>query len=233
VTPEAARPRGEVGAFGRLRAAMTTTAQERRLLVPIALAVRLPVSLVTNALAYHVLPRDGAWTLAITLWIDAVFWPIAGAALIWAVAERARGEAPTARDALRVGLANGGRLFKTELIVTALELLGFLALVVPGAVFAVRWALAEPVVVLEGAGPRVARARSATLVRGHFAYVAAVASVCALYSGLVDGVLFLPSDLVPAFDTMLGQLVLDVAGTLATLPVTVAFVVLYRDLAGA
>lgn len=45
--------------------------------------------------------------------------------------------------------------------------LGLLLLVVPGIVFAVRWSLAVPVVMLEHASPRAAMRRSRELVRGH------------------------------------------------------------------
>ena len=45
--------------------------------------------------------------------------------------------------------------------------LGLVALVVPGIVLAVRWALAAPIVMLEGQGARAAMRRSRELVRGH------------------------------------------------------------------
>jgi hypothetical protein len=44
---------------------------------------------------------------------------------------------------------------------------GFLLLVVPGLVLATRWALAVPVVMVEGASPRAAMRRSRELVRGN------------------------------------------------------------------
>jgi len=44
---------------------------------------------------------------------------------------------------------------------------GFLLLVVPGLVLATRWALAVPVVMVEGASPRAAMRRSRQLVRGN------------------------------------------------------------------
>jgi hypothetical protein len=45
--------------------------------------------------------------------------------------------------------------------------LGFLLFVVPGVILAVRWALAAPIVMLEGKGARAAMGRSRELVRGH------------------------------------------------------------------
>jgi hypothetical protein len=45
--------------------------------------------------------------------------------------------------------------------------IGMLLFVVPGVLLAIRWALAPPIVMLEGLGPRAAMARSRALVRGH------------------------------------------------------------------
>jgi hypothetical protein len=45
--------------------------------------------------------------------------------------------------------------------------LGMLLLFIPGVLLAIRWALAPPIVMLEGLGPRAAMSRSRDLVRGH------------------------------------------------------------------
>jgi len=231
VTDVPRRPAG-VGVRALLAAAFAMSVREWRVLVPIVLTVQLPASLAANAIAYKVLPPNDNRALVVGPWIDAILWPIAAGAIIWTVARRDHDAPADYASAMRFGLTNAGRLFKTQLIVTVLELLGLLALVVPGAVLSVRWTLADPVVVLEGAGPRRARTRSATLVRDHFARVAAVATAAVAYTGLVDGLALVPSQLLPAFDTMAGQVVLDVVSVLATVPMTVVFVILYLNLAG-
>jgi hypothetical protein len=45
--------------------------------------------------------------------------------------------------------------------------LGLLLLIVPGVILAIRWAVATPIVMLEGLGARAAMRRSEELVRGH------------------------------------------------------------------
>jgi hypothetical protein len=61
-----------------------------------------------------------------------------------------------------------GRLIVVDLIIAAGTALGLIALVVPGLIFFTWFALAGPVIELEGASVRAALARSRSLVRGHF-----------------------------------------------------------------
>jgi hypothetical protein len=61
-----------------------------------------------------------------------------------------------------------GRLILVDLIIAAGTALGVVALVVPGLIFFTWFALAGPIVELEGTGVRAALARSRRLVRGHF-----------------------------------------------------------------
>ena len=61
-----------------------------------------------------------------------------------------------------------GRLIVVDLIVAAGTAIGLLALVVPGLVFLTWFALAGPIIELEGTRVRAALKRSRQLVRGHF-----------------------------------------------------------------
>ena len=61
-----------------------------------------------------------------------------------------------------------GRLILVDLIVAAGTAIGLLALVVPGLVFLTWFALAGPIIELEGTPVRAALKRSRQLVRGHF-----------------------------------------------------------------
>jgi hypothetical protein len=68
-------------------------------------------------------------------------------------------------------IGDGLRYFFPLLIVAIFvgigTMLGFLLLVVPGIILAVRWAVTAPVVVLEQAGPTNSMGRSAELSEGH------------------------------------------------------------------
>jgi hypothetical protein len=93
--------------------------------------------------------------------------------------------------ALRSGLGHWGRLFGARFVAGLLIVLGLLALVVPGVVLAVRYALIDQVVVFEGAGATVARRRSAELVKGRVWRIVLAAVLCmALYLGLVVAIGF-------------------------------------------
>lgn len=61
-----------------------------------------------------------------------------------------------------------GRLILVDLIIAAGTAIGLLALVVPGLVFLTWFALAGPIIELEGTRVRAALKRSRQLVRGHF-----------------------------------------------------------------
>jgi hypothetical protein len=91
--------------------------------------------------------------------------PVAGAILA-VLAARMDGRRIGFRAALRVGIGSWGPLFGARFVAGFLTLLGLILLIVPGVVLAVRYALIDPVVVLEGEGVHACRVRSAQLVKG-------------------------------------------------------------------
>jgi len=133
----------------------------------IIFTVWLPGNVLVNYLAYYVYPEDeGLRTIRITMFIEAIFGPIYVAAMIHALSKLKEGERPRYLDAMAVGFRNWGRLFVAQLLAGLLIGLGFIALVVPGVVLLVRYALLDEVVVLEGAGTDRARRRSTELTTG-------------------------------------------------------------------
>ena len=98
--------------------------------------------------------------------VEIVFGPIYSAGVITALAARMAGEKTSYVEAMRAGLHHWGRLFGARIVVGLLVGLGIVALIVPGLVLAVRYSLVDEVVILEGAGARVARQRSSQLTWG-------------------------------------------------------------------
>ena len=98
--------------------------------------------------------------------VEIVFGPIYSAGIITALAARMAGEKTSYVEAMRAGLHHWGRLFGARIVAGLLVGLGIVALIVPGLVLAVRYSLIDEVVVLEGAGARVARQRSSQLTWG-------------------------------------------------------------------
>ena len=88
-----------------------------------------------------------------------------------------------------------------RLIASCLILLGFLALIIPGIVLAVRYSLIDEVVVLEGANANASRARSERLVRGKGGLIFLSGFVCftALLTFAIAIGVFLQT--VPALDS--------------------------------
>jgi len=98
--------------------------------------------------------------------VEIVFGPIYSAGIITALAAQMAGEKTSYVEAMRAGLHHWGRLFGARIVAGLLVGLGIVALIVPGLVLAVRYSLIDEVVVLEGAGARVARQRSSQLTWG-------------------------------------------------------------------
>jgi hypothetical protein len=94
------------------------------------------------------------------LYGQGVFGPISQAAVVWALAAYFRGQRPRYGEALRTGFRNWGRLWGSRFVAGFFILLGLILLVVPGLILAVRYALIDSVVVLEGRGVSASRVRS-------------------------------------------------------------------------
>jgi hypothetical protein len=118
---------------------------------------------------------------AVTSLIGEIFY--SGAVAI-ALARGEESEPPTFLTIARQ--LSYGRLIVVDLIVAAGTAIGLLALVVPGLVVLTWFALAGPIIELEGTGVRAALKRSRQLVRGHFWAVFGVVLPISLGSELLS-----------------------------------------------
>jgi len=100
---------------------------------------------------------------AITSLIGEIFY---SGAVALALARGEESEPPTFRSIARH--LSYGRLIAVDLIVAAGTAAGLLLLIVPGLIFLTWFALAGPIIELEGTRVRAAMKRSRQLVRGHF-----------------------------------------------------------------
>jgi hypothetical protein len=204
-----------------------------RILLPLAAAVVVPVQLgvLGVGLGWLWSGYDGNRPLSETAIGGAaeflVVTPLVTAIVVHVVLTAARGGAPRAREALVSGLEVFGALFAVVVLFAVGVIAGFVAFVVPGIVFAVRWAVASQVVVVEGRRGTQALRRSWELVKGHGWWTFAVLFVVNLIASVFAAVLGVPGALVAdALDseavdlatTMLGQIVVlplvALAGTL-------------------
>jgi len=133
----------------------------------IALTVWLPAVVAANYQDFFGGAERGARRgLAVVLATEVVLGPLIAAATIAALARIARGVSAGYWEAMTDGVAAWPRLFIVRLVNGIIIALGILALVVPGLVLLVRFALLDPVAVLERAGPGEARRRSVALTAG-------------------------------------------------------------------
>lgn len=154
--------------------------------------------------------------------------PIEIGALLHAVSRLQAGETATYSQSIVAGCRSWGRLLASRFLANVLILLGFLALIVPGVVLAVRYSLLESAVVLEGGGIHTSRKRSVRLTRGMgwqlFGAIVLVGAV-ALFSALpliVMGALIEPL-------AKVAELVGSLIVTTAIAYLTILFFVFYRE----
>jgi uncharacterized membrane protein len=140
-----------------------------RLLAAIILSVALPGNLAMQFLAQGNSSGGMAGANPGAEW-SGFLWmivaPISSAAVVYALSEITSGRPATYRESMAVGFRNWGRLFGATFIADLYIALGLIALIVPGLILLVRYALLDPVVVLEGQGITASRARSTALTAG-------------------------------------------------------------------
>lgn len=125
-----------------------------------------------------------------------------------------------------------GRLIAVDLLFGVVVAVGLVLLIVPGVVAFTWFALAGPLVELEGVGAREAFARSRRLVRGHFLAVLAVLGPIALASeALADALLRAGHEVLG--DSLLSDWLVESATNLALSPLyAVAAVLITLQLSG-
>jgi uncharacterized membrane protein len=99
--------------------------------------------------------------------ISMACWSLASAAIIYGVVQELRGRAFTFADSLRVGFGRIGAVIGLSLLVAILGTLAMIVLVVPGIIVWCMFAVAVPVCVVEGLGPRASMSRSSFLTKGN------------------------------------------------------------------
>jgi hypothetical protein len=98
--------------------------------------------------------------------VEGIFGPLYEGELVYALGQLKSGRRAGYAEAMGVGLGHWGRLFAARFMAGLIILLGFIALIIPGIILQLRFALLDEAVILEGAEASDARGRSAELTRG-------------------------------------------------------------------
>lgn len=161
-----------------------------------------------------------------------VVTPLVTAMTVHVVRTAAEDSRASARDAIAVGLDVFPRLLPAIALVGLGVFGGFMLLIVPGVILAVRWMVVSQVVVVEGSGGSEALRRSFDLTRGRFWASFLVLFVLSLLAGVLSALVLAPLEYAAEeADTMALSLVGQVIGSVLTLPlVAVAYTLLYFSL---
>ena len=181
-----------------------------RLFSAIILTVWLPGNLLMNFLTYYVFPEDEwAKQIRLNMWIEGLFGPIYIGAMVHALSKLKQGHAVNYAEAMSVGFKNWGRLFAARFITGCIVLLGLMALIVPGVIFLARFAVLDPVVVLEGAESKAARARCLVLTTGIRGQIVLSAVVFFIGFILCSFLIYLPQSFFDQLDGMTYDVLAD------------------------
>jgi len=135
------------------------------LLSLLVLTIWLPGNILTNMVLFDNPQGEGA-TFRLSQIIEGFFGPVYVGAILHTLAERRQGRTVGYFEAMSVSLRGWGRLFGARFFTGLIILLGFVALIVPGIILVVRFALVDPIVVLEGRNGPEARSRSEEMTEG-------------------------------------------------------------------
>jgi hypothetical protein len=125
----------------------------------------------------------------IGLLITVVITSALQAAITRAAAQTTVGEPVDVAESYRFGFKRLGSVLATSIVVGLVVVIGFLLLIVPGVYFLTIFAVAIPVVVIEGQGVGAAMSRSAALAKGNFWHVLGTVVVAAILAGIVSGII--------------------------------------------
>jgi hypothetical protein len=112
----------------------------------------------------------------------------ATAAIVKAVADQYLGRTPTISDSLSFARGRWGALLRMGILEMVIVVLGFIALIIPGIYLVVAFAVASPVLLLEGTGAREALKRSRELVKGRWLPVLGVLVLSALVGFVLSAI---------------------------------------------
>ena len=135
------------------------------LITAIVLTIWLPGNLLTNYVN-HIYDGNNYLVFKITLWFETIFGPIYIGALIHALYQIKSGRSATYRESITTGFNKWGRLFGARFVAGILISLGFIALVVPGIILALRYSFLDETVILENKDISGSRSRSTELTEG-------------------------------------------------------------------
>jgi len=196
----------------------------------IVLTVWLPAHLIINLLTYSTdnISIRASYKM-LTQAVEWIFGPICLGGIIHTVSLRKPGKRVTYAEAMRAGLRNWGKMFWTRFVTALIVLLGMIALIIPGIIFAFRYALIDSIVIVEGPYGQKARRRSQQLTIGYKFQIFGMVVLL----GLALMVLGIPIGLIQAalgpIDNFLTATVIDCATNILVTLFPITGYLIYRE----
>ena len=137
---------------------------------------------------------SAALTTSIVLALVQFFFvaPLLAGAMAWVTYQLYAGKKPTAAEVLRFGLSRLLSILLVSVLVGLAVFGGLLLLIVPGIIFAIRFTVAVPALVVEDVRGREAMRRSWRLVKDYSGRVFGISLLAALIAGIVTGIFTAP-----------------------------------------
>jgi hypothetical protein len=167
----------------------------------IVLTVWLPASILLVYLRLYVFPTGGdefqiaMQEIRVNNVIECMFGPLIAGAIIYAADQLKQGYPATYGEAMAYGAKQSLRLLGARIACGFMVLLGLLAFVIPGIWLALRFALIDPIVVLERRSGADARKRSTDLTQGIKWQILGTSILAVLWIGLIAVIIDLPFSL--------------------------------------
>jgi hypothetical protein len=138
--------------FGKFGLAFRLLGENFVLFTFLILTVWLPANIAIDFYLFDI-PEDQQFSASLRLnsLVGAIVGPISIGAVIFTVGQLMKGERIGYPEAIGVGFRNWGRLFFANFFAGIFIWLGFIALIAPGVILMIRYALLNPVVVFEHA----------------------------------------------------------------------------------
>ena len=179
------------------------------LFTAIVLTVWLPGNILITFVAYNYAEVSDIGFMRLAMSIEGVFGPIYIGALVYALYQIKMGRTPTYREAMSVGFRKWGSLFAARCAAGILIALGFIALIIPGIILAVRYSLLDAAVIIEGKGTSESRVRSMELTAGRRWQILGAVILFFIPFILLSFIIYLPLGFFESLNIMPVEVALD------------------------
>jgi hypothetical protein len=179
------------------------------LFTAIILTVWLPGNILVDYVAHSVNGSGTIGFMRMTMWVEGIFGPIYVGALVYALFQIKSGRTVTYKEAIAIGFKRWRSLFAARFVAGILMGLGFIALVIPGVILAVRYSLLDPAVIIEGRGTSESRARSTELTAGRRWQIFWAAVLFFVAFMILSFTIYLPLGFIESLDITPVEVVLD------------------------